>query len=152
MADRYAATAIVASGAVGETGEVDGVELVREILDAFNRRDVAAIFERVEPDTTFVSMTGRLVREGEPYVGREGLERYLADVDRLWGGLRVEAREIQSAGNSVVVIGYVHARTDTGETRLPVVWTWRLRSGRVYECVVHSDERAARRAAGMGDH
>lgn len=137
---------------MSEEADVDGVEIVRAILDAFNRRDTAAIVELADPEMTFVSMTGRLLREGEPYVGREGLLRYFEDVDRLWRGLQVEARELQSAGDSVVVIGYVHAQTDAGELRQPVVWTWRLRGGRVIECVVHSDESAARRAAGIDDN
>jgi hypothetical protein len=35
--------------------------------------------------------------------------------------------------------------------QMPVVWTWRLRAGLVTECVVHSDEQAARKALGVDD-
>jgi hypothetical protein len=52
--------------------------------------------------------------------------------------------------DAVVVLGYVPAEAVAGALRLPVVWTWRLRDGLVTECVVHSDERAARRALGIG--
>jgi ketosteroid isomerase-like protein len=131
--------------------EFDGVGIVRRVLDAFNRRDSEAILELVDPQMRFVSMTGQLLRAGEPYVGREGLFQYFADADRLWRGLRVEIGQIQAAGDAVVVIGYVQAETDAGELRLPVVWTWRVRGGRVTECVVHSDERAARKALGDPD-
>jgi ketosteroid isomerase-like protein len=129
--------------------DIDGIEVVRRLLEAFNRRDADAILELVDPDARFVSMTGRLVREGEPYVGRDGLLDYFADVERLWPGLRVEVGQIQAAGNAVVVLGYIHAEVAAGALRLPVVWTWRLRDGLVTECVVHSDERAARKALGI---
>jgi ketosteroid isomerase-like protein len=135
----------------GGDSDIDGVEIVRRLLDAFNRRDVAAILELVDPEMRFVSMTGRLVREGEPYVGPEGLLEYFADAERLWPDLRVEVGQIQAAGDAVVVLGYVHAEAAAGAMRMPVVWTWRLRDGLVTECVVHSDERAARRALGIDD-
>jgi ketosteroid isomerase-like protein len=126
----------------------DGVAIVRRLLDAFNRRDAEAILELVDPGAKLVSMTGRLLRDGEPYVGRAGLLDYFADADRLWPGLRVEVGQIQAAGDGVVVLGYVHAEPAAGALRLPVVWTWRLRDGLVTECVVHSDEGAARKALG----
>lgn len=135
-----------------KAGDLEGVEVVRRVLDAFNRRDSEAILELVHPDARFVSMTGQLLREGAAYVGRDGLLEYFADAERLWQGLQVEPREIQAAGDGVVVIGYVHAHTDAGELRLPVVWTWRLRDGLIAECVVHSDAAAARRALGIDDH
>ena len=149
MRDGHETTTVAATPLSGRDGHVDGVEIVRRLLDAFNRRDAEAILELVEPDAKLVTMTGRLVREGEPYVGRDGLLDYFADAERLWPGLRVEIGQVQAAGDGVVVIGYVHAAAAAGELRLPVVWTWKLRDGLVTECVVHSDESAARRALGL---
>jgi ketosteroid isomerase-like protein len=135
----------------GRDADIDGVEIVRRLLDAFNRRDADAILELVDPEVRFVAMTGRLVRAGEPYVGREGLLDYFADAERLWPGLQVEVGQIQAAGDAVVVLGYVHAKAAAGTMQMPVVWTWRLRAGLVTECVVHSDEQAARKALGIDD-
>lgn len=151
MVEHTETTAIVTGERMSGAVDSDGIEIVRAVLDAFNRRDKEAIIELVDPEMRLVAMTGRLLREGEPYEGRDGLLRYFDDVARLWAGLQVEPSEMQSAGDSVVVIGYVHARSANGEMRLPVVWTWRLSGGRVIECVIHGDESAARRAAGIDE-
>jgi ketosteroid isomerase-like protein len=135
----------------GRGGEVDGVDIVRRLLDAFNRRDAEAILELVDTEAKLVAITGRLVREGEPYVGRDGLLDYFADAERLWPALQVEIGQIQAAGDAVVVLGYAHTEAAAGALRLPVVWTWRLRDGLVTECVVHSDEAAARKALDIDD-
>jgi ketosteroid isomerase-like protein len=151
MRDGHETTTVAGRPLSGRDGDIDGVQIVRRLLDAFNRRDAEAILELVDPEAKLVSMTGRLVREGEPYVGRDGLLDYFADAERLWPGLQVEVGQIQAAGDAVVVLGYVHAEAAAGALRQPVVWTWRLRDGLVTECVVHSDERAARKALGIDD-
>jgi ketosteroid isomerase-like protein len=151
MRDGHETTTTAGTPVSGRDANIDGVEIVRRLLEAFNRRDAEAILELVDPEAKFVSMTGRLVREGEPYVGREGLLDYFGDAEQLWPGLRVEVGQIQAAGDAVVVLGYVSAETPAGPLRQPVVWTWRLRDGLVTECVVHTDERAARKALGIDD-
>jgi ketosteroid isomerase-like protein len=152
MIDGRETTTIAGRPPGGLYADVDGIEIVQRLLDAFNRRDAEAILELVDPGAKLVSMIGRLVRDGEPYVGREGLLDYFADAERLWPGLRVEIGQIQAAGDAVVVLGHVRAGTAAGAQRLPAVWTWRLRDGLVTECVVHADERAARKALGIGDY
>jgi ketosteroid isomerase-like protein len=144
MTDWRETTTVAGRPLRGRDAHVDGVEIVRCLLDAFNRRDAEAILELVDPEARLVSMTGRLVRAGEPYVGHDGLLDYLADAERLWPGLQVEVGQIQAAGDAVVVLGYVHAEAAAGTVRLPLVWTWRLRDGLITECVVHST--SARRA------
>jgi ketosteroid isomerase-like protein len=151
MTDGAETTTVARRSLSGRDAHVDGVEIVRRLLDAFNRRDAEAILDLVDPEAKLVSMTGRLVRTGEPYVGREGLLDYLADAERLWPGVQVEVGQIQAAGDAVVALGYAHAEAAAGALRLPVIWTWRLRDGLVTECVAHSDERAAREALGFGE-
>ena len=150
MSDGHKTTTVAGRPLREGDADVDGAEIVRRLLDAFNRRDANAILVLIDPEAKLVSMTARLVREGEPYVGRDGLLEYFADTERLWPGLQVEVGQIQAAGDGVVVLGYVHAACAAGALRLPVVWTWRLRDGLVTECVVHSDEPAARKALGIG--
>jgi ketosteroid isomerase-like protein len=151
MRDGHETTTTAGTPVSGRDANTDGVEIVRRLLEAFNRRDAEAILELVDPEVRFVTMTGRLVREDEPYVGRQGLLDYFADAERLWPRLQVEIGQIQTAGDAVVVLGYVNAETAAGALRQPVVWTWRLRDGLVTECVVHSDEHAARKALGIDD-
>jgi hypothetical protein len=76
---------------------------------------------------------------------------YFDDIKKVWRDVRLDPRQFQAAGAAVVVIGYVQASTDEVELELPVVWTWKLRDALITECVVHSDQRAARRALGFDD-
>ena len=129
----------------------EAAEIVRVVLDAFNRRDISAILPLIHPEARFRPMTAQLLRDGQAYVGRQGITQYFEDVERIWQSITIEPTEVQSAGEAAVVIGYAHVRGHAGEQRLPAVWTWKLRDGLVIDCTVHSDERAARKAIGLAE-
>ena len=99
-------------------------ELVRDVYDAYARRDVAAALSHFSPEVGFVQ-TNQLPWGGE-YQGIEGarasLGKLLANVDS-----RVEVEEIISAGDHVVVIGRtrgtVRASGAAFDVRAVHVWT-----------------------------
>ena len=129
----------------------DAATLVTRVIDAFNRRDVETAVAMIDPEAVFLPMSAQLLREGKPYIGRDGVRAYLDDARRLWRSIEIEAVEVQSAGDAVVVIGFAHIGAAAGELKLPAVWTWKVRAGLVTECIVHSDERSARKALGIVD-
>src|SRR4051812_40264657 len=77
------------------------VAVVRAIYDAFARRDVEAAIELVAEDFEVLPTgTARAVGRTEPYRGRAGLREYLADTERAWQELRLEADDIRAVAGS----------------------------------------------------
>jgi ketosteroid isomerase-like protein len=125
------------------------VEVVRRLFEAFERRDVEAALELLDPNVKFSSVTAHVARDGRPYEGYAGIREYFTDALELWEELELVPLEYQAVIGVVVVIGEVRARTQTGEFTAPVVWTWKLRGERVLEGSIHSDLSRARDALGM---
>jgi ketosteroid isomerase-like protein len=129
----------------------ENVEIVKQVMEAFNRRDIDAVLEHADPGVSFLPIVAQVLHSGTPYRGPAGVRAYFDDIKTVWRDVRLDPRQFQAAGDAVVVIGYVRARTDEVELELPVVWTWKLHDALISECVVHSDQRAARRALGFDD-
>jgi uncharacterized protein len=85
------------------------VEVVRRVIDAFNRRDVDAIFDCVHQDVEwFPAMP---VTFGGALQGREGIESYVREVTDTWDEYRVVAQDFRDLGDEqVLVLGRVEGR------------------------------------------
>src|SRR4051812_48302380 len=124
-------------------------EIVRELFDAFGRRDTTALLALSDPDIVFRPPTGRLVGRDEPYRGHDGLRSYLADVGRVWQELRSEPDEYVELDDRVLCTGRVYAWGVGRVIDAPAGWVWRVRDGRVVEGTVYETRRAAYEAAGL---
>jgi ketosteroid isomerase-like protein len=124
-------------------------EIVRELFDAFGRRDTAAVLALADPDIVFTPPTGRLAGRPEPYRGHEGLRTYLADVARVWQELRSEPDEYVELDDRVLCTGRVYAWGVGRVIDAPAGWVWRLRDGLVVEGSVYETRRAAYEAVGL---
>jgi ketosteroid isomerase-like protein len=116
------------SGARGE------VEVVRRLYEAFARRDLNALVDHVADDFELLPTgTARLVGRATPYVGRAGVKEYFEDASRAWSQLEIRADDIRAVAGSVVVFGRVTGvpAGTTVPVERRVLWTWRLRDGRV---------------------
>lgn len=128
--------------------EVGGAEqVVREVFEAFARRDGDALVALCAEDVEFHAVTGRLARHAEPYRGHEGMRRYLRDAARLWEELRPEPRRIEVDGDLVRVTGRIYAWGEGRVVDQPSGWTFALRDGRVARARVHETAREALSAA-----
>jgi ketosteroid isomerase-like protein len=125
-------------------------DIVRELFDAFGRRDATAVLALADPDIVFTPPTGRLVGHPEPYRGHDGLRTYLDDVARVWQELRSEPEEFVEGGDVVVCTGRVYAWGVGRVIDAPAGWVWRLRSGRLVEGRVYDTRREALEAGGLG--
>jgi ketosteroid isomerase-like protein len=117
------------------------VEVVKRLFEAFARRDVEGALPLLDPGVRFLPITAHVAREGKAYEGHAGIREYVADVAALWDQVDLVPLEFEAVLGVVVVIGEVHARGPAGELRAPVVWTWKLRDGRVVEGCVHAISR-----------
>ena len=57
---------------------------------------------------------------------------YFADVERAWLSLEVHPGELRSVATAVIAFGTAHGvRHDGTVVELPVIWTFKLRDGRL---------------------
>jgi ketosteroid isomerase-like protein len=124
-------------------------DIVRDVFDAFTRRDVDALLDLCDPEIVFTPPTGRLTGRNEPYRGHDGLRTYLADVARLWQDLRSEPDECIELDDRVLCTGRVYAWGVGRVIDAPAGWVWRIRDGLVVEGDVYETRRAAYEAVGM---
>ena len=129
----------VAADDYGTHGARDtDVATVRAIYEAFNRRDLEAMLAHVAEDVEVVPVgTAQRIGRTEPYRGHAGLREYFADAASLWDELALHPEDVRATIDSVVVFGHVDARLNGRPIRRRVVWTWRLRGGRVVVLRVH---------------
>ena len=83
------------------------MELARNAVAAFNRRDVPALVEMTTDDFQWVTWTGTV--RPTVYDGAEGLADYFKDAD-VWEVLNLDAQEVRDLGDKVLVVGSFHAR------------------------------------------
>jgi ketosteroid isomerase-like protein len=81
----------------------ESVEVAKRVIDAFNRRDVDAIFECVNHDVEWfpampVTFGGGALR------GREGIQSYVREVSDAWEGYRVVGQDFRELGGDQVVV------------------------------------------------
>ena len=60
----------------------ENVEIARGVHDAFNRRDVAALLELLDPQVEWVPILAEL--EGRVDRGHAGVRRWIKDLDTDW--------------------------------------------------------------------
>jgi len=70
---------------------MNGEELVRSALGAFNRGDRKAVETLLAPDFELVSPMSDM--RGHPYQGREGAQQWVDDLRDIFSGLEMEVDE-----------------------------------------------------------
>src|SRR3954470_17587932 len=101
-------------------------DIVRQVFEAFSRRDVAALLALADADIVFRPATGRLAGRDEPYRGHDGMRAYLEDVARVWEELRAEPDEYGELGYRVLCTWRVYAWGVGRVIDAPAGWLWRL--------------------------
>jgi serine phosphatase RsbU (regulator of sigma subunit)/ketosteroid isomerase-like protein len=123
-------------------------EKVERLYDAFNRRDAEAIHELCDEQLAFFPIgTAEEIGRDAPYIGPEGLDEYLSDVERAWDELQITPKVVERHGRSLLVRGRAYARSrKLGIRDMPVAWIWDLTDGKFTRGEVFRDpEEAVRR-------
>jgi len=120
-------------------------ELVDRLYEAFNRRDSEEIVALCDPAMGFFPIgTAEEVGRDAPYIGPEGLNEYLHDVERVWDELLITPSVVERRGGSLLVRGRVYARSrPLGIRDVPVAWIWDLTGDRFIRGEVFRDPEAA---------
>ena len=130
----------------------DNIALVKRGIEAYNRRDIEAIYAMATPDFEWVPalLSGF---EGDAVRDREGMERYFAEVEETWDAYRLAIDEFRDLGGPVLVLGRIEGRGRG--SGLPVDTSWgcifELRDARLSRARAYLDHGEALRAAGLSE-
>ena len=129
----------------------DKVELAKRVVDAYNRRDIDALFAALAtPDFEWWPALTRAY-EGGCYQGREGVERFYADTRENWEELQTLPEEFRDLGDLVLVLGRLKGRGKGSGAPVdtPTVTILDFRGDRIWRSRVYLDHAEGLRAAGL---
>jgi ketosteroid isomerase-like protein len=128
------------------------VEIAKRVIDAFNRRDVDAIFECVNPDVEWfpaMSMTF-----GGGLRGREGIESYIREVSDTWEEYRVVVQDFRDlADERVLALSRIEGRGagSGGLVDAEMGQVYDFRDGRIARVRTYLDYGQALKAVGLAE-
>ena len=126
------------------------IERLRAGYEAFNRRDLEALMELLDPDVEWVQDQS-VAPDADVYRGKEDTARFFETILRDFEHLEFEPEEIIDAGDRVVVVSVARGRGKASgaevEARFTHVWT--LRDGKAVRAVFYADHEKALADAGL---
>jgi ketosteroid isomerase-like protein len=99
------------------------LQLVRNVVDAVNRRDISRLVELTDPDVEWHTFLAELRGEGG-YRGHDGIRQWLSDVDDVWDFLRVDVDDTLAVGALVLVVGRLRYRGKGSGVELESATGW----------------------------
>jgi ketosteroid isomerase-like protein len=132
----------------------ENVEIVRGVLDAWNRQDIQAMLALADPEIEYVNAPAAV----EPGT-RRGHEGLVAVVRAQWESLpggRQEIDRLHDRGDEVISVGSVSRLMPGSDARIsnPILLSWRIGDGKVtrIEMLATGPQfRAALQAAGLSE-
>jgi SnoaL-like protein len=129
----------------------ENVELYRQGIDAFNRRDLDAFLALADPGVVGISRVLQI--EGASYEGHEGTREWWNSLLGVFPDFTIEVLSVRDAGDRTVAELRNRAQGEGGPASLEeLVWQvseWR--DGLVVRWQMFDTERDAFEAAGLSD-
>ena len=128
------------------------VEAYKRGLDAFNRRDVEAMLEELDPDAVLhLALPAMFGGESTVFRGHDGLRDFMRDLDEAFAEFKVEISEIRDLGERLVTIGHLHGRgKESGaDVESPIGYVIDFKSGKIVRYRDYFDPKEALEAAGL---
>lgn len=126
----------------------ENLRVVRDLFDAFATRDVARTTRLVDRGVMMEPLSTPVERR-TPYLGVDGLRRYLRDLDETWQEFEVGVEDLRASdGEHVVAAGRIYARRDDFVADDPAGFAFRLRDGKVVWAKVYPSHEEAVAAVG----
>jgi anti-sigma regulatory factor (Ser/Thr protein kinase)/ketosteroid isomerase-like protein len=123
------------------------VRVVRELFDAFAARDVERTIRLVDRGVMMEPLSTPVERR-TPYLGVDGLRRYLQDLDETWQEFVVTVEALRGDADYVVAVGRIRARRGNVVADDPAGFAFRLRDEKVVWAKVYRSHEEALAAAG----
>jgi len=151
LAKRLPGTPPPAREAEPATAE-ENLRVVRDVFDAFAARDVSRTSQLVDRGVMLEPLSTPVERR-TPYLGVDGLRRYLQDLDETWDRFDVAIEDVRADdGEHVVAVGRIHARQNDVAVGDPAGFAFRLRDGKVVWAKVYGSHDEALAAVGWELH
>ena len=130
----------------------ENVEIVRRHHEAYNRHDIGAFLETLDPNVEWIPIMAAL--EGRTYRGREGVRRWLEELTTDWEIFETCPEEFHDLGDRVLLLGHWRARGRASGVELenqPASWLYEIKGGRVLRMRTYTDRAEALEAVGLSD-
>jgi uncharacterized protein len=130
----------------------ENLEVPRRLIDAYNRGDVPAFLELLDPDVEWIPIMAML--EGRVYRGREDVLRWLEELARDWEYFEPCYEEYRDLGDHVLVLGRWRARGRASGVELenqPGAWLYDVKGGKAVRMRTFTDRDEALKAAGLSE-
>ena len=85
-------------------------EVVRELLDAWNRGEFETVIAGLSEEIEWVPVTVASVEGEATFRGRDGVREFFEQWSRTWERWELALEEYREVGDRVVALGRVHAR------------------------------------------
>jgi ketosteroid isomerase-like protein len=128
----------------------ENVELARQLTDAFNRRDLAAMTQTFDPEIEWWP-GGPAAVERAVYRGRDEVSSGFAGTWETWELFHLEESEVRDLGDSVVWLGRAQMRGGASHVELDQEFAVHLlmRDGKIVRIRGFLTWREALEAAGL---
>jgi len=129
----------------------ENVETMREVLEAFNRRDGKAFDRFLATDAQIVPVRAAL--EGTSYAGSDAGTQYCRAVDESWVNLRWRVEEIRDGGDWVLAMGHIRGEgRDSGALiDAKAGWLAKFTDGQITRFQTFANRDEALKAAGLSE-
>jgi ketosteroid isomerase-like protein len=110
----------------------ENVEIVRGVMDAFNKRDLETLLPYLDPTVQFFApQTAAAVGRKNLYRGHEGIRQYFEDVASVWESLQIVPQDFRFTKDCVVAIGRAIGERSGEKMDMEVAWALKLQNGKV---------------------
>ncbi len=130
---------------------MSNVEVVRRLLDAFERGDLDSQLALLAPDVEIVEWPD--APDSRTFRGHAGARQASAAWGEVWEWLRSEVDELAEIGDRVVVSGRTHGKGKGSAVEVDVETcnVYALREGKVTRVELFTSKGPAMRAAGLAE-
>jgi uncharacterized protein len=129
----------------------ENVKAVTRFIDAYNRRDVHALLQVLDPAVEWRPALPLLLGEATVYRGHEGARAWLRSLYDVTDDAHVEYSEVRDLGDRVLAIGRMHTRGkgSGAETDSPFAHVTDFKDGKAIRMWTYLDPNEALEAAGL---
>ena len=122
--------------------------VVRDLFRAFAKRDVAQMMRLCDRGVMIEPLSTPVSRRS-PYLGVDGLRRYLRDLDETWQKFEISVAEQRADGDYVVALGRIYAQHEDLVADDPAAFVFKLRDTKVVWVKVYPSADEALASAGL---
>jgi ketosteroid isomerase-like protein len=133
----------------------ENVKAAQRAFDAFNRGDIEAVLQELDPEVEWHPefQTMMLGGEAREFRGHEGVRAALREWYEVLTEIHVDIAEIRDLGERIVAIGHVRGRgKESGaEVKSPAGYVVDLKDGKAIGIWEYLDPKEALAAAGLSE-